>query len=113
MCGEKFLNGRFECSGIKTENYKCRKCEDNYYNEYYFICRKCESVYCPKCINSKNRITNYYCPMCGEEFLDGRFESSGLKMDNYKCRKCNENFYNEYYFVCRNCDSVYCQRCSK
>lgn len=113
MCGEEYLKGKLQNSGEKRKNFRCRKCNNDFYNDYYFICKKCDTIFCTSCPSSNNALINYICPMCEEQFFNGKFKSSGQKRDNFKCRRCNNNYYNDYYFKCHNCDTIYCINCPK
>ena len=49
LCGEPFLNGKFENSGEKKDYFDCRTCGEYKSNKYYFKCYKCGGKFCTKC----------------------------------------------------------------
>ena len=99
----------FKGSGTKSIDYICLKCGKKKSGNYY-KCNICNSIFCYKCpFNLNNNNIKYSCPACNESAGENFKGYSDYR--SYNCLKCGKFQKSSGYYLCKNCNGMFCYKC--
>ena len=76
----------------------------------YYECNICNSIFCYKCSFNINNNIKYYCPACNESAGEN-FKGYSNDYKSYNCLKCGKFQNSSGYYLCKNCNGMFCYKC--